>query len=222
MALPKFVPIALGWIACILAVYIAGIMLTDLTTIAADLTRYNRPVYPLLLTTLAVLISTALTGARIAVAVAFVGAVLAIHGRSLAVEVPAEQHVLVNEMLNRELQPGMTASAWLLGHVGRGGVILAINGQAVHYVLDRDVIALLQPPFTNRDVDEQGYRTLMTQYRARYLLLFPGLPPTAVPEQDEVPFLRGLAADDARAPNWLRPAMRDSTVAIYECAACAN
>ena len=61
----------------------------------------------------------------------------------------------------------------------------------------------------------------MTKFRARYLLLFPGLPPEVVPEQDQVPFLRDLAAG-RRAPAWLREDERNSAIAIYECASCAN
>jgi hypothetical protein len=67
-------------------------------------------------------------------------------------------------------------------------------------------------------VDAAAFHSLMALYGARYLLVFPGADPIFAPEQNLIPFLRSLAAGDS--PPWLSPAIRDPSVAIYECAGC--
>jgi len=220
--LPKFTAVAWGWLGAMLATYVAGIMLTGLLTIADDMTRYNRPVYPLVLAAAAPLLSTALRGKWIAVGIAMVGAIIVIHSRSLEVAPHVERHVLADEMLNREVQPGTTARAWLLGHVPPGGVVVAADGQAVEFLLHRNVISVIEPQYTARGTDERGYRMLMSQSHARYLLLFPGLSPKDAPEQDNTPFLRDLVTGATAAPEWLPLAVRNSAVAIYECPSCPD
>jgi len=221
-ALPQFTPVACAWLGLILVTYAAGIMLTGLLTIADDMTRYNRPVYPLVLAAAAPLLSVALRGRWIAVGIAAVGAIIAIHSRSLGVPPHVERHVLANQMLNREVQPGMTAHAWLLGHVPPGGIVVAADGQGVEYVLHRNVISVIEPQYTARATDEPGYHTLMSQSHTRYLLLFPGLSPDQAPEQESTPFLRDLAYGGVPPPQWLSLAIRNSAVAIYECPSCPN
>lgn len=220
--LPKFTPLAWAWLAFILVTYVAGIMLTSLLTIAADMTRYTRPVYPLVLAGVAPLLSVALRGRWIAVGIAAVGAVIAIHGRSLQVAPYRERYVMANDMLAPEVEPGITGRAWVLGHVPPDGIIVAANGQALEYVLHRNVISLIEPQYSSRPTDEAAYRKLMTQSHSRYLLLFPGLAANDVPEQSDIPFLRDLASGAAPAPSWLRLAVRNSAVAIYECQSCAQ
>lgn len=221
-ALAEFAPLAYAWLALLFVAYAAGVTLTVIVTIAADLPRYNRPIYPLALALVAPLLSAALTGRRAIAGIAAIVAILAIHSRSLRAEPAPELNVLADEMLNRELQPGISARAWLLGHVPPNGVLVATCGQAVAYVLHRDVVSVLEPPYTARPIDGAGYRALMTHEHARYLLLFPGLPPAAVAEQYDIPFLRDLASGASAAPPWLEIAARNSAVAIYECAACVK
>lgn len=221
-ALPKFAKPALVWIGVLVAAYLAGIVLTALITIALNLTRYNGPVYPLLLAAAAPILSVALKGRRVATLVLLVGSILAIHSRSLLLTPPAEPHVLAKQMLNTEVQPGMTAGAFLLAHVSPGESIIAVNGQALEYLLHRNVIATIEPQNSQHSLNEDFYRTTMTRFHARYLLVFPGLSPDFVPEQKSIPFLRSLVHDGAAAPDWLRLSIRNQAVAIYECAACTG
>jgi hypothetical protein len=221
-ASPKFTPLAVTWISFILLVYVAGVTLTFLTTIASDLTRYTRPVYPLALVLAALVISATLRGWQIAAAIVLVGSILAIHSRSLMAQQPVPMQELTRDALSRELQPGVSASAWLLSHVPPGQVMIAADGQAVQYLLHRDVVALIEPHSTSRRMDEPGVKALMTRFGARYLLLFPQLSPEIVPEQANFPFLRNLASGSGPTPDWLVPAARNSQVAVYECEICAR
>jgi hypothetical protein len=222
VALPKFAPAALGWIALMLGAYVGGVTLTFLTTIAGDLTRYTRPVYPLALALASLVVSAALRGWQSVAAIALVGSILVVHSRSLVASPPVPQEEPTREALNLDVQPGVTAGAWLLSHVSPDGVIVAVDGQAVEYLLHRDVVSVIEPQFTSRRLDEAGFRTLMGRFHARYLVLFPGLQPEFVPEQEKIPFLHNLAEGRALPPEWLAPAARNSEVAIYECAICAS
>jgi hypothetical protein len=46
-------------------------------------------------------------------------------------------------MLAEEVQPGIPLLQWLRDRVSTDGTILAVEGQAVHYVLQRPVVAVL-------------------------------------------------------------------------------
>jgi hypothetical protein len=221
VATPKFAPVALAWIFCMLTAYVGGVTLTFLTTIAGDLMRYTRPVYPLALAVASLVISAALRGRQVIAAIALVGSILIIHSRSLVAPPPVPQEEPTREALNLDVEPGVTAGAWLLSHISPGGVMVAVDGQAVEYLLHRDVVAIIEPRATSLRLDEAGFRTLMGRFHARYLLLFPGLAPEFVPEQESIPFLHDLAAGSL-PPGWLVPAARNSEVAIYECGICAN
>jgi MFS family permease len=221
-AVPKVTMTTWAWFALILATYVAGIMFTSLLTIAADMTRYYRPVYPLVLAGAAPVLSIALRGRWIAAGIAIVGAIIAIHSRSLQLAPRVERHVLADQMLNGEVQPGMTARVWLLGRIPPGGIVVAADGQAVEYLLHRNVISVIEPQYTARSTDERGYRMLMTQSHARYLLLFPGLSIGNAPEQEATPFLRDLISGASAAPQWLSLVVRNSAVAIYECLSCST
>jgi len=222
VATPKFALAALVWIGVMLAAYVGGVTLTFLTTIAGDLTRYTRPVYPLALALASLVISAALRGRQVIAVIALVGSILVVHSRSLMAPPPVPQEEPTREALNLDVQPGVTAGGWLLSHVSPGGVIVAVDGQAVEYLLHRDVVSVIEPQFTSRRLDEAGFRTLMGRFHARYLLLFPGLAPEYVPEQEKIPFLHDLATGRSLPPEWLAPTVRNSEVAIYECGICAN
>jgi hypothetical protein len=114
----------------------------------------------------------------------------------------------------------MTVEQWLRNRLAPEDVLVAANGQAVHHVLQRPVVALIDPQFSNRPVDEAAFHSLMTLYGARYLLVFPGADPLSVPEQILIPLLRNLVAGDS--PQWLAPAVRTPNVAVYECAGCVR
>ena len=56
--------------------------------------------------------------------------------------------LLTRSMLAEEVQPGTSLLEWLRKQVSPDGTILAVEGQAVHYVLDRPVVAVIPPPAT--------------------------------------------------------------------------
>jgi hypothetical protein len=96
----------------------------------------------------------------------------------------------------------------------------AVEGQAVHYILRNPVVAMIPAGATGRRADGPAFQSLMRQFHAQYLLVFPGLPPDRIPEQSSYEFLRQVAAGDA--PAWLEPAARNRDAVVYKCVGCAN
>jgi len=210
----------LGWTLFIGFAYIGGVMLAALTTIADDLSRYYLPVYPLFLACAAVGCSAIAKGWKSLVVILLVLSAISVESRNLLVRPGPADWILTKAMLDEEEQPGTSLFQWLQAHVDAEGVILAVEGQAVHYVLQRPVVAVIPAGDTSRRTDEAGFRTLMRQFRSRYVLLFPNAPADRVPEQNSYGFLRSLAAGNA--PGWLKLAARTRDAAVYECADCAN
>jgi len=208
-----------GWTLFIGLVYIAGVMLAALTTIADDLPRYYFPVYPLIPALAAVACSAIARGLKSLVVIALLLSVIAVQGRSLFVSPQQPDWVLTREMLSGEVQPGIALTEWLRNHIPQDGTMLAVEGQAVHYVLRRPVVAVIPAEFSGRPTDESGVRSEMRQFRSRYLLLFPNAPADRIPEQNSIGFLRSLASGNA--PAWLKLAARTRDAAVYECADCA-
>ena len=214
------------WLPAMIVVYSGGIMLTALLTIAgnmaiaANMTRYERPVYPVILALAAPLLSLALRQRLILVGIAAVAATIGIHSRSLAAPQPLPPHVVAGELLNGDVQPGVTAETWLLQHVSPRDILLAPNAQAVSYILNRDVISA-NPASGSHPSDEAAYHALMLKDHIRYLLLIPGIQESDTDGEYGAPFLRDLAT--SRSPvSWLHQAARNTNLTVYECETCAK
>lgn len=216
----RFPPGALPWIGLLVAAYLGGILLTALSSIAMGLARYFMPLYPLLLACFAGAVSPLAVGKRYVAVATMALAVVVIQSRSLAIGPTPARHEVVRGALQQETPGGMTVEQWLRDRLAPEDVLVSVNGQAVHHVLQRPVVALIDPQYSNRPVDEAALHSLMALYGARYLLVFPGADPILAPEQNSIPFLRNLAARDS--PQWLSPAVRTPNVAVYECTGCVR
>ena len=208
------VPPALGWMGILVAAYVAGILLVALTSIAADLSRYLLPVYPVLLAVLAALFSFPGTRVQLGAVAVLAMSVLAVQSRNIAVRpILSPNHVAAIA----DLAP---VRQFLLDHVPPSGTIVSVNGQAVQYQLQRPVVSVIEPEFSSRSQDEASFHALMKQFSARYLLVFPGENKLAVSPQISIPFLRDLAA--GTAPDWMKPAATAAHATVYECADCST
>jgi uncharacterized membrane protein (UPF0136 family) len=210
----------LAWALFTGAAYIGGVMLAALTTIAGDLPRYYFPVYPLFLACAAAACSAVARGWKSLAVILLVISAVSVESRNLFVRPAQPDWILTRAMLAEEVQPGTPLLEWLRDRVSADGAILAVEGQAVHYVLQRPVVAVIPSTDTSRRTDEQGFRSLMLQFGSRYLLLFPNAPAERVPEQNSYGFLRSLAAGETSP--WLKLAAHTRDAAVYECADCAH
>ena len=212
---PNFALLA-GWPALLVAIYGAGIIYAAMHSIASDLGRYYFPAYPLVLAILAAATLAHKTLEK-AVLTVLVIAVLAVHSRSLLTKPNPPLIADVQRVFSEDVKPGDSLGQWLAGHVSRKDVLIAVNGQAVHYILQRPVVSMIQPIYSDHVYDDAGFHALMAQFGARYVLLFPGS--TLTPEQDEIPFLHALAAGSY--PPWLSVAAKTRDATLYECGDCA-
>lgn|GEM_PF-3496700 len=184
------------------------------------MSRYYLPVYPLLLACAAVACSVAARGLKSLIVIFLVLSVITVDARSLFVPPAPPDWVLTRAMMAEDVQPGMPVLQWLRQRVGPDGSVVAVEGQAVHYLLQRPAVAVISAGFSNRRLDGQNFRSLMLQFRSRYLVLFPNAPQDRIPEQDSNDFLRSFTA--GHSPAWLKPAVRTRDTLIYECAGCGN
>jgi hypothetical protein len=209
-----------GWALFIGIAYVGGVMVAALTTIAADLPRYYFPVYPLFLACAAAFCSSFAKGRKSLVVALMVFSVVTVEARNLFVPPPAPDWIVTKAILAEEVQPGVSLTEWLRQRLGSDGTIAAVEGQAVHYILRSPVVAVIPAAATSRQGDGPAFQSLMRQFRAQYLLVFPGLDPDRIPEQSSYEFLRQLASGDA--PTWLEPAARTRNAVVYKCVGCGT
>ncbi len=210
----------LGWAAFIGLAYIGGVMLAALTTIADDLPRYYFPVYPLVLIFAAVACSSVARGWKSLPVMLLVLSAIGVKAPNLFVPPAQPDWILTRGLLAEAVKPGTTLAQWLREQASPNGAIVAVEGQAVHYILKSPVVAVIPAGDTSRRNDEAAFRSLMIRFRARYLLLFPGAPPDRIQEENSYGFLRSLAAGSV--PAWLKPAARTRDAAVYECVDCGR
>jgi hypothetical protein len=209
------------WISLLACAYIGGVILAAATTLAGDFPRYYFPTYPLFLVFGALVCSSIARNAlNDTVIVLLIISVIALQGRNLLVPPARPEWVLTREILAEEPQPGFSLVRWLRERTHPDDVVFAVDGQAVHYVLGRSVIAFIPPGFTLMKTDEALYHSLMHGYRSKYLIVFPNTPEMIIPEQDGNPFLRDLVSGSP--PQWLKLAVQTPHAAVFECGDCAR
>jgi len=209
-----------GWALFIGIAYVGGVMVAALTTIAADLPRYYFPAYPLFLACAAAFCSSFAKGKKSIVVALLVFSVVAVEARNLFVPPPVPDWIVTKAILAEEVQPGVSLTEWLRQRLGPDGTMAAVEGQAVHYILRSPVVAVIPAAATSRRGDGPAFQSLMRQFRAQYLLVFPGLDPDRIPEQSSYEFVRQLASGDA--PTWLEPAVRTRDAVVYKCVGCGT
>jgi len=200
-------------------IYAGGILLVTLTTIATDSVRYSFPILPVLLLGCGVLFQLAARGIGRVATIVFVVSLVVINVRSLTVVPPPSEHAVVEGLLEGETQPGVPMRTWIEGHLSEDTVLMAANGQAVHYLLKRPVVSLLFPGESEHTWDEADAQAVMRRFHAEYFMLFPGIPREALPVQYGSSFLADLVS--GKPPSWLRLVARKGGVLVYHCAGCA-
>lgn len=216
---PGFTLPALFWLAVMGGGYAAGIILTELTTIAAA-THYYLPVYPLaLMAAGAGLRRVASLMSRVALA-ACVICVLVINARSVANPRPEAPDGEVARLLNQPVEPGIPLKAWLKTRLRPCSVLVSTNGQAVYFVLRQPVVSIIDGGSSSREWNSATLRQLMEHYGAEYLLVFPGADPYAVLEQYNIPLFHELAGGGSLP--WLHIAARVPGVIVYQCSECGR
>jgi len=208
--------VELIWIGLFVMAIASGNALASILSIASDLLRYNMPIYPLLLVAGAALFMPS-EPVELAAFSLLILAILVIQSRSL-VPSPVSPPDEVQMVLSQEVESGVSMRQWLVDHIPPANSIAAVDGQALHQVLKRPVVSIIEPVFSDRQTDEVAIKSLMKQFHARYLVIYPDWSANIVPEQEAIPFLRSLAS--GMVPPWLRCAARTRNVAVFRCDSC--
>lgn len=214
-------PIA-AWIGLFSLVYTAGVVLSivsvaNMNLVGRDVARYYLPLYPVLLGCLAAAASRVRSKARRAAMVILACAVLTSHARDLLARPGPQGRAILADDLAEEVVPGESLRQWLVSHASARTTLVSEEGQALHYVLQRPVVSIIEPPeFSNRAADGAAFRFLMYRYKSKYLLLFPAIRAS----ENRLPFLQALLL--GKGPDWLRVSARTHDAVAYECQACAE
>ncbi len=208
------------WISVFAGTFAAATLLAELRTIAADYIRYDFPILPIFLIGCAVLFRFASDRIGRVAAVACVFSIAVIDARSLFAQREANMSSLPTDLLAQQVRPGISIGSFIENAVPPNATLVATAGQAVHYLLKRPVVAIIEPQYTVHAWDEADLRGVMEGFGAQYLLVFPGAGKERAPEQQAVPFLRALT--EGHNPSWLTVAARTPGVILYRCAMCAN
>ena len=203
----------LAWLLVFTLTFTTGILVAELSTYAASEVRYNFPVFPLVLLACAVLFQ--LSGDRLgrAAALGCVACVLVVNARNLLAPRLADQSSLPADLLQQQVQPGLSIRTFIKETIPPASVLVATEGQAVYYLLKRPVVSIIEPQYSLHTWDEPDVRNVMQSFGAQYFLVFPGAGKVRAPEQQASAFLQQLTA--GHPPMWLSVAARTPGVILY-------
>lgn len=203
----------LAWLLVYTVTFTAGILAAELSTYAASEVRYNFPVFPLVLLMCAFLFQLASDKIGRVAALACVLSVAVLDARSLMVPHPPDQSSLPADLLQQQVQPGVSMRTYIEKTLPARSVLIATEGQAVYYLLKRPVVSIIEPQYSLHAWDEADFRSVMQSFRAQYVLVFPGAGKVRAPEQQASPFLQALTAGNP--PDWLIQAARSPGAILY-------
>lgn len=192
------------------------------SSISYGAARHFLPLLPLLLLMLGALMSFLLTGIdradtkrRTALASLTISLVCYAYLNALVISKPRidEEAIVVEQFASGGVAADASRSA-VQKIVGPNGVILANNGQAVGYFLNRPTISTVNPTFSSITWDEETVRKIVDQFHVAAVVI---TAPVAGQAEDEAdlpsPFVQGLA--QGSAPPWLKLQHRSGTLLAY-------
>lgn len=109
---------------------------------------------------------------------------------------------------------GRSLRSWFDANVPSNAVLVATDGQATAYALNRKVVSLVRSDLSDQHWGENEVRAVMQQYGADFLILYPQIDPAIEPVQQESAFLQELI--EGRRPRWLQLAAENSQVMIFQ------
>jgi len=206
-----------GLLSAYVAVYCAGMIYLGVTSVISFDTRMFYPLLPFLLLLIGSIARPALSprpalryGLPAALAVAAV-CYLGINARSYLHGRPPAPHEIVARELEEPVAPGVTLRSWLAARLPGDATIVADRGQAVGYLLHRNVLSLISQEYSNQHWDQGSVLALMRAYGAHHLLLFED--GSRDPVLAESPYLSALLRGNSPEPLTLD--VRTHDVAVF-------
>lgn len=204
----------------LVSVYCAFMFYAGLTTVISYGTRMFVPMVPLLalltgvgisilLARSALLTSRGLRGAAFAALLGY-----AVFNLSTLRAPGVDRATTVIGQLNSSTTGGGTLREEIYRLATDDAVIVATNGQALGYLLDRRTISLVGPHYSQTVWTEQAVRDVVERYGAAAVIV---TAPNRLQAADTDLIPSSFIAELARgtAPPWLRPAARAGPVSVY-------
>lgn len=124
-----------------------------------------------------------------------------------------DQATAVARLLDEPDSRGNTMRGAILSRVGPTDAVLANNGQAMGYVLNRATVSMVGPTFSTVVWDAATVRKTVRQFGIKAVVV--QAPIVGQPEEDDIPseFVAQLA--NGVAPDWLRLVHRHGPMRVY-------
>jgi hypothetical protein len=206
-------------LAIVIVVYGAGLCYVGFTSHVSVDVRMLVPLLP----ALSLLLASALSGVRrvwraparagvAGMALLGVGYAGANVSTSLEARHPAP-HAVVAASLALPTASGEPLRDWIERNVPRDAVLLAMEGQATGYVLDRRTVSAVGRLFSDLTWSEAEARDVARDFGAGWVIVYPDLVRGGTIDKLDSPLFRRLAAEDP--PDWLELAAGSERALVY-------
>lgn len=207
------------WLSC----YCAGIIILGVVSPITFGTRLFFPIVPVALVLACMPLAHAVSAdpkiaprlktVGVAGYLLFLAGYLAGNLTSMFAPAPMFEHQLIAGVMEQPMKNGESLSHWVGANIPRQAVVVADDGQATAYVLKRNTVSIVEQSFSDLRWNERETQSVMSNFGADYLILFPGLPNQSVPAETESDFLHGL--DSNSVPPWLDLVAQNSAVRVF-------
>jgi hypothetical protein len=212
----------------VIAVYLAGMLYLGANS---SISFGGRMLYPLLPLTVLLLAAGYEWIARclppqswtprawFAFAAALYGTCLVTNSYANLTYVPRQPVQAIHELLKERLESGESLRSWLNANVPKEATIVASEGQATAYLLNRKTVSLVEEAFSDQTWDENAVRLLMFSHDTRFLLLYAKQSNEVGSVLAESPILQSLARGEV--PSWLTLVAETLNTKVYRFRAAA-
>lgn len=201
----------------IICVYIAALVYADRTMLISFGTRYLNVLFFPIVLLFGVWLNGLEARSRSVLAPALFCSLLAagylwLNIRALG-EVPDVRHWDVEKAFAQPAAGGGNLNDWAAKNLMPGETITATDGQATLFVLGHPTRCITDTEFTAREWTREILLAEMRLYKARYLILYPGLAKDVASAQD-LPLFREMLA--GKIPEGFELAARNDAVMIFK------
>lgn len=123
------------------------------------------------------------------------------------------EHRVVAQALELPMPSEEPLSQWMESSIPKDAVLLAVEGQATGYVLQRNTISAVGRDFTAVTWDETETRETMSRFGAEYLVVYPEVVATGGVDGLDSELFRRLAS--RAPPRWLELAAENPRVLVF-------
>lgn len=222
----SFLTEKLRWPACFLIMYVAiyccAIIYLTVTSVFETGLRYFYPLLPSILLLGAIFITAIEKNALLkqahkatliyALLAMSTGYIIINSHRYTQQSLPAP-HEIVQRFLAGKTADNVTLREWIERNIPSEATVVADDGQATAYVLQRKTVSLVPLNFSNQVWTEESIMAVITTYGAEYLIIYAPVHGRSSLDLPQTPFLESLAY--GHPPGWLTVAARNDETIIY-------